>query len=332
MFQEDEGIAAGENAVIQKPAPHLIPIIICASISLFFMNTGFLSLFYLVPLGYAVMAYGSFWLTFFAAAAFNAVFRIVTRLISGVGSGILWMEILYITVLFLGFIWIVGGAQMRAAYRFVLASAAGSVVFLFYVNRPDSAFYAFLERMAAAVLFSEGDAVRASVLQQMFTPEKLVELVKSVMFRGGALISTSFLFFINRQLSFSAVWIIKKQRKDKGLTAFFAPSYTIWVLSCSLAIVLLSTQLRLRAFEIIAWNVFAVCAIIFLAQGAGILLCILSRRSGGFRFFASILIIIAIFSPVLNTVAIAGLLLLGIMENWLPFRAPKEGQASTPGQ
>jgi hypothetical protein len=50
------------------------------------------------------------------------------------------------------------------------------------------------------------------------------------------------------------------------------------------------------------------------------------------RFIFNVLIIIVIFSPGINTIALAALFFLGIAENWLPLRAPKQdGPTSTPG-
>jgi uncharacterized protein YybS (DUF2232 family) len=138
------------------------------------------------------------------------------------------------------------------------------------------------------------------------------------------------MFFINRWAAFLAVRLIKKQRNDLGLVEFFAPARTIWALSGSIAVIVLARLLKMDMLDILAWNVFVVCAILFLAQGAGIVLSFLSRRTGASRLFISVLIIIVIISPGLNTLALAALLLLGIAENWLQLRPPKQ-EAPTPG-
>jgi hypothetical protein len=50
------------------------------------------------------------------------------------------------------------------------------------------------------------------------------------------------------------------------------------------------------------------------------------------RLLGNFLIILVIFSPGINALALAALVLLGIAENWLPLRALKtDGPASTPG-
>jgi hypothetical protein len=44
------------------------------------------------------------------------------------------------------------------------------------------------------------------------------------------------------------------------------------------------------------------------------------------------LVILLVFSPGINAAALGVLVLLGIAENWVPFRAPKpDGGSSTPG-
>jgi hypothetical protein len=329
MFLEEEGVPAKTTS--------LAPVFICAGLSVFFLNSGLLSMFFLVPLGYAILARNSLWPSFLAAAVINFVFCMVTRLILRNGSANVWLEIFYFTTLFLCFSWIMGGTRFRTAYRFILASAASAAAFLLYVNSPNSGFYRAFENMAeilSSVLApsSEGDQeVKRSAMHQMLTSENILEITKNILLRGGALLSTSFIFFINRHIAYTVLWIAKKQKRDQGLTAFFAPPNTIWVLSGAVASIFLTRLFKAEVIEIMAWNVFVVCAIIFLAQGAGILMYILARRTFAVRVFAGVLVILAVISPVLNTIAIAALLLLGVAENWLPFRAAKEGQAPTPG-
>jgi hypothetical protein len=50
------------------------------------------------------------------------------------------------------------------------------------------------------------------------------------------------------------------------------------------------------------------------------------------RLFLNILVVALVFSPGVNAAALGVLTLLGIAENWVPFRAPKpDGKSSTPG-
>ncbi|MDR0464931.1 MAG: hypothetical protein LBG94_07450 [Treponema sp.] len=299
MQQEGDKISGDKN-FLSKQA--LVTIIVCTALSLFFMRTGILTFIDLVPLGYAVIVSGSFLYTFFAAALANIALFIF---FSG-KFGIIWIDILYLTALFLMYTWIVGGKNIRTAYRIILASSAGAVFFLYTVYRMDSVFFS---------LFYD---VANELFPGIVTLE-VMEAVKNILFRGGALVSMLFLFFINRQLAISAVWLIKRQRNDRGLTGFFAPFGAIWVFSGALATIILAGMFAIEVLEILAWNVFIICAIIYLAQGAGILIHFLALRSPAFRICSIILLIVLLFSP-LTIVVIAALLLLGIIENWRPLR------------
>jgi len=333
---ETEGILVEGDGAGKKLS--LVVVTVCVFLSVIFTRTGFLSMFFLAPLGYAVLVCNSVWLVSFLAVFVNAGCIIIMRLFmqsDPVSSGGMTLEVLYFTALLLGFAWIMGKNKLRTAYRFVLASAAGAVLFLAYINSPNSAFYdnfSELSKMLASV-FADSNAVETagrSVLPQMTTPEKVMEVVKIFILRGGAFVSTAFVFFVNRYAAIKVFSIFKRQKIDRGLTVFFAPPFTIWVLSISLAVILLTRMFRVHLLEILAWNVFVICAIIFLAQGAGILLSFLARRAFIFRILFGVFIILAVFSPGLNMLAVSAVLLLGILENWLPLRAFKQGQASTP--
>jgi hypothetical protein len=91
--------------------------------------------------------------------------------------------------------------------------------------------------------------------------------------------------------------------------------------------------LRIPPLEIGAWNILTLCAILYLAQGAGILLYFLGRLAMPpfLRFLTHFLIILVLFSPKINVFALGALAFLGIAENWVPFRALSNGSSSTPG-
>ena len=335
MIQEESG------SFQQKIQTRFPAIILCAGLSVFFMNVGFLSLFFLVPVGYAVMVYGSPWIAFFTVTGFYVLSGVIIRMISN-SSILIGMDIFHFIIMFLGFIWIMAGSKlintvnMRTAYRFILASAASAVVFLVFISGTlNPAFNTFLAETAeivSSLIFSSagGDAVRTSSLQQYMTVEAIIDTVKRVMLRGGAIATMSFLFFLNRHISYTFVMLTKRQRKDLGLKCFFAPANSVWILTGSLAVIFLTRLINAEIPEILAWNVFVICAMIFLAQGAGIAIFLLERQSTTFRLIFNVVVILLIISP-LSTILIAAILLLGISENWVTFRAPKGDSISTPG-
>lgn len=359
-----------ENGITgtQKIKPEFVTIAICTALSVFFMNSGFLTFLYLVPVGYAVIVSLRPWLTFFAVAMANIIGSLVLRQNA---SGNLLMEMFYFTTLFLMFIWIMSTRgvntvtvniqkhdednhepfdssidksndesksvitlanmedliNIRTVYRFIIGSVAGAVAFLIYINSRNSNFYELMEVMAKAI-FESLSVSSAGNLTRIMEPENIAETIKNFLFRGGALFTVFFLFFINRQVTLAVTRIArKKQENGKGLMDFFVPVNTIWTFLGALVSILLTRFIVFEIFEILAWNVFIVCSILFLAQGAGIFMYMLSKRTNTFRLVISVLVIAVIFSPV-GIFAVTALLLLGITECWRPIRrtvsAPRE--------
>ncbi|MDR0324199.1 MAG: YybS family protein [Treponema sp.] len=331
MFQETENGSQGNTDAsgVVKNAP-LLPVLICAALSVIFMNSGFFAFFFLAPLGYAAIVYNSYWFAFFVAAATNIVFSFVMRSFQS-GAGGLLLNVLYLAVLALCFFWIMYPQRqlpghgkkfiIRTVYRFIISSAATAVIILFFIvgSSADSVYY--------STIFAQAEIL--SSFSAGVTPETLVELLKSIALRGGAIASVFFLFFINQYAAFTAARLLGKQKPQKPLSAFFVPENTIWFFSGAIAMVLITRQLRMEIPEIMAWNVLVVCAILFLTQGAGIALFFLAKKSSAFRLGVNILIIFLIFSP-LGTIVIAALLTLGIAENWVPMRKRRIETASTP--
>jgi hypothetical protein len=328
------------------------PVFICAGLSVVLMRSGFLSFFFLIPLGYCAAAYN-------ARTARRAVLAVIgLNILVSLGLGFffhgsaagLFLVVLYYTVMSGVFFWIMvplvrGPAflKVRTAYRLILGSLAGALSFLLVMYTPlDSAgFSAFIrsqaEMLASLYISSSGaDAARRSFLESFVTPEKVLELLTLAVLRGGAVASCLFLFFISRQIALSLVRMIRRipSSGQGGLRGFHVPEFSIWVLSFSLLAVLGFRFLKLTFMETAAWNVLVVYGMLFLAQGGGIVLFILSRRMPPplIRFLLNVLAVMVIFSPGINAVALGGLVLLGIAENWVPFRVPKsDGSSSTPG-
>jgi hypothetical protein len=336
MLQEEEEVSPPETVSTQETVSvrerlpgiyknySLVALLVCATLSVIFLKTGFLSLFFLAPLGYAIIISGSFLPMFLTAAAANIILVIIQSFYK-FDIGNMLMEVLYITTILFGFTWIIGGKFMRTAYRFVIASSVCAIIFLIFINSPTSAFFELFSNIVKDLFGDRADSeilVKNLLFNQTFTPARLTEIARIFLLRGGALISMFFLFFVNRQVAVSVVSMVKRRKIDHGLTAFYAPANTIWVLSGALATIVLTGIFRMEMLGTLAWNVFVVCAIIFLAQGAAILMYWMSLRSNAFRLIINVIIIVVLFSP-LNTFAIVELFLLGIIDNWRPFRIAK---------
>jgi len=312
---------------IQITKNSLITILICTGLSVFFLKTGFLSFFYLVPIGYAVIVTGSVWIPFLSVSGVYIILDFLLH-IHTQGSDNMAMEILYFTSSILLFVWIIGGKKPRTLYRLLSGSAAGAVVFLLLVYKTD--FFSFLESFIEEInaqIASAGGFAESSDDELLNQNERFIELFNMLLLRGAAFFSILFTFYINRCLAYSIVRLIKKRREDKPLTEFFAPQNAIWVLAGALASVVITNQFKIQLLEILSWNVFVIYAVIFLAQGTGIAIHLLSRRSSGFRIAAMVFFIIVILSP-LSLAAIIMLVILGIIENWIPIRLKNRNQSS----
>jgi uncharacterized protein YybS (DUF2232 family) len=334
----------------------LIPALVCAAISAVLMRSGFFSLLFLVPLGYAAVVYGrAAWLSFLAAMLLNLLFSVsLVFFAKGAGQGnfsAMWTGVLYYTVVAGAFTWIMlpesttGFFHVRTLYRFIAGALAAAFVFLFIMYAPlngssfAEAFRPQAELLSSLYISSAGaDAAKRSLLEQAINADMVLELMKLVAFRGGAVVSCFLLFFISRQLSLSIARVFRRAGSRQGTTVpgiagFHAPPLSIWVLSASLALVLLSRIFNIGSIETAAWNVLVICGIIYLVQGAGIVLFFFSRRGmpPASRFFLNVLVVIIVLSPGINAFVFGAVLLLGIAENWLPLRAVKtNGSSSTP--
>jgi hypothetical protein len=320
---------------IQINKQAFITILVCTGLSLLFSNTGLLSLIYLAPLGYAVVVSGYLFFTFFFVMIANFVLFISMSFLYQGSLNNIWVFILYITVMFIGFIWIMGGKSIRTAYRFILASAAGALAFMLLLYSPNSSIYEFFKSTAEDIyvnffLTHDVSVNPEAAAENMIVFEGLLESMKNIIFRGGAVFTMFIIFYINRFLALTAVWLIKKEKTDRGLMVFFAPPKTFWLFAASLGSIFLTRLLRLEILEIISWNGLIVCSIIFMAQGTGILMYWFTRITPGYKLLIGILVVFIVLSP-FSIIAVAALLLLGITENWVPYRALKEKPAQTGG-
>jgi hypothetical protein len=254
------------------------------------------------------------------------------------------------------FMWIVappsGGPdflRVRAAYRLLAGALAGILAFLGlgFIFKDLAGFSGLVRSQAEAlsslyVASAGGDAVRRSILEQELSPDRIVAMFTVVLTRGGGIASCMVVLFANRQLSLGLTAFVRRRRaRNHGLQegvgptaslrSFRAPSFLIWVLSGSLAGILLFRIAAFAAMETVAWNLLTMSALTYMAQGLGIVQFILGRRDlpVPLRLLLNIGIILVIFSPGLNAIALGLLALLGVAEHWVPLRAQNR-PSSTP--
>jgi hypothetical protein len=330
--------------------PAFVPALTGAVICIVLLRVGLAGILFLLPLGIVAYCYnpGTAWLCAFFAVLGNGLFSLALALAMRYKAGEMLGDCFYFTALILGFAWICAPPargprflRIPGVYRLILSSVLGVLALAPVVMgaRSDSGFYAFIraqaETMASLYTASSGaDVVRRSLLESYLTPEVILETLTFVSLRGGALASCLFLFFINRQAAAAVSWFIRRVRFGVPLVRFHLEPQLVWVLSFSLLAVLLGLWIKIRVLEIAAWNVLVICGILYLAQGGGILLFFLARSPAPppLRFFFNLLLVMVFLSPGINAIALGILILLGIAENWVPFRAlTSNGSSSTPG-
>jgi hypothetical protein len=327
----------------------LLYALICAAIGVVLIRAGFLSLFFLVPLGFCAAAYGpvTAWQSFAFTVLGNVVLSIGSSMYNGGGPASAALDILFFTLLALGYTWIMAGnppenswiprhivraaPRVRTAFRFVIASITAALVLIgmMLMLNSDEGFAGLtrsqIEAFTNSLVTSSGtDAARQTLLENAFTADRIFDLLTAFILRGGALISAFFLFFFNRQAAFVLIRLFKRKKPTGDLIGFHVPRKAIWVFSLCLPVILVGRLLSFPVIEISAWNVLVICVIMYLAQGGGIVLFLLAHRSIP-AFLRLLIIVLGIFlvigsGPNVLVLVSGALILLGIVENWLPMR------------
>ncbi|MDR3303729.1 MAG: YybS family protein [Treponema sp.] len=320
-----------------------IPSLICAGLSVFLARSGLLSVFFFTPLGFIAYGYPPLtaWFCVVAAIVANGVYLVVFSQAFPV-----W-ECLYFSILAVVFVCIAAPPalssrflpRIRESYRFIIGCAIASALVLLTLNRENEEVRAFLVAQAEmlrerSITHTGTDVVQRSILEQYFTPETILATLEIVALRGGALFSCLLIFVLNQQVSLLLVKLIRRVNIGGDLAHFHVDSALIWVLSGSLLMVLAGRFFSFPLAEILGWNVLVCCALLYLVQGGGIVtyFLTLSPLPPFLRLTLNVLVVFSLFSPGLNFVVVGGVLLLGIAENWAPFRVSKtDGPSSTPG-
>jgi len=327
-----------------------IPAVIGAAVSVGLARSGFLGFLFLLPLGILAYCYNA------KTARLSAILVILgnslVSLILGFSrisdSRALVADTVYVTIMIVVFAWITAPPQtgprflgIQPVYRLIAGSVLAALVFGvgIYLSRNSGGMYARLREQAQAVaaMYTTAmgtDVVQRSLSEQYMTVDAILAAMISIAIRGGLVVSCVLLFFISRQAALTITWFARRRRPDGSVAAFHTEPRVIWVLSFSLLAILGGFWGRISPLEIAGWNVLLICGILYLVQGVGIITFFLTRKelSVGLRMLIQVGIILVIVSPGINVIALGALVLLGIAENWVPFRAPKlNGPSSTPG-
>ncbi|MCL2410650.1 MAG: hypothetical protein FWC97_03305 [Treponema sp.] len=330
----------------------LIVIAAAIAMSMIMMRAGILPFLYMAPIGYAMFVVGSLWLVFAAVSVTNLIVSLLIHLavqgnITGSNFGI---SILLTTLTFFLFTWIIDGyirklnimdtdktedklflffskIKVRMAFRFILASFFGAFAFFVFLW---NIFFNEIATAISAVFYS----APFYGMSQVITQESFLEMLRSVYLRGGAFFAMLFLLFLNSQVTLFMIsffprfrYRYEKSASNIGFAAFFVPPKTILVFVCSVAAVYLFRMSGIEILEIAAWNVLVACVILLFASGFGIVMHLLQKRFPNFRLIVALGVVLTAITPI-GPFAIIALVILGIIENWLPLRVPKKSRES----
>jgi len=151
--------------------------------------------------------------------------------------------------------------------------------------------------------------------------EELVSTMVYAGLRGGILVSCMVFWWVNRQIASGIVRIVKHVQIGGNPFAFHVPLFFIWIFSLALGAVLLGTVAGLEPVEIGGWNVLVLSGILYFIQGVSIAFHYLVKLPPLLRILINVGVILLLLTPGINMVVLGLLVILGIVENWVPLRA-----------
>ena len=304
--------------------------VVCAAASVACFKTGYFVFLFLLPMALCAF-FGkakTAWAAGILAVTVNIVILIWFYMYLNADPVLLEWNALYYTVMVLVFTWInvpLGKSRLlrEIPFRMTIGAAFCILVFLpfFLVMMYNSELQLIVARQLEAVGSLSSNAEAAGL-----TPEELISGTLYLVVRGGIPLSCLVFWWINRQFGLLINRFFRYDRSFQAdrLLGFRAPSFLVWVLSFSLGAILLGRIGNMDILDIAGWNILVLSAILFLVQGGAILMHFLMRFPPLPRILIHIGIIILFFRPGVNAAMLCLLVLLGIAENWVPFRTPKQ--------
>lgn len=336
----------GLKGLKNKIPPAFVGGILCivlARINLF-------SLFYLLPIAYVVYASEESWLWpyLFRIVLANIALSILGYFIFSGSLFILLFNAIYISLSIILFSWILKPSykgpsflRIRTLYRLLLSAILQSLILipLYMIAERYSNITELIQNQVDQViqLYTEAastDVVQQTLVQEYLHPDTLLELMGASLLRGAAVIAHVIIFYISMSLGSFIARLRGRYIPRFFITEFKTDSWFIWLLSLSLAAILLGVYSELDLLEIPGWNIFILGCVVYLVQGLGIILYFFKKPGMPLiiRLIVLPVLFLLFFSPGINLFASAVCILLGIAEHWLPLRRPyNNGSSSTPG-
>jgi hypothetical protein len=311
---------------------------------------------FLLPLSYVIAAYSrrTAWLSCLTAILANLVSTLWLSRAAGIGFAETALDLAYFSAMSAGFTWFAiswtgdeGGEEdalppllyrLQPAYRLAIAAVLSAGLMLLALNvSVEGGIVALIESEAAilsqfyaaeaageaeaAGVTGAGAAIAGTGVGGLFgglDPGYIARTMEALLFRGGAAAALMLLFYGSRGLGRWLHRLIRRRPRQECLALFHNASALVWVLSSSIAALMLGHWQDWEPVELAAANALVVCAVLYLAQGWGIVLA-LGRRSQGFaRFLPALVALLIVMSPGINFIFLGILALVGIAEHWLP--------------
>ncbi len=328
----------------------MLPAVICALACVICNQSRLLFIFSLMPIGIACFMYSSAtcWLSVVCSIVLYAASLLILHSQVPLGLANVFLRVGIFSLLNICFAWVIappakgpGFLRGRTSVRLIIGSCIiflGYVPSMYYFFQQDDFYIPLLRNvdrlLSIALMGTGGDVVQQSLLEEYFTPDTFVNSIVFVGLRGVGVVSIMFFLYLSRQVSLVVMRLVRRVIPVPELANFKTGKALIWVLSFSILAVLVSLYFSLEIPEIIAWNVFSICVMLYIAQGGGIVSFFLNRPGTPrvFRLITNICVIAMILRFSVLVIALVCLTFLGILENWVPLRVPKtNGPSSTPG-
>jgi len=320
-----------ENKLFRREELSTIGIVLIGAISsVISYRTGNFFIFFLFPL--ALTAFlreiKAAWAAGIFAIALNIIVSLWFYMYRSADLFLLQWNALYYTAMVVIFSWINTPMSVSLGNIQFFGDVSGRMVI--------GAVFCTLIFIPALLFMIHDPVLRLFILEQLETfsstgasiPDQ-EEFISGMVYyglRGGILFSSLVFWWINRQF---ALIISRFFRQDianlegRRFLIFQVPPAFIWIFSLSLGIVLLGRISLFEILEITGWNILVISAILFFVQGSAVLLHLMLKIPPLPRILICLGMVFMLFRPGANIAILGLLVILGIAENWVPFRKPK---------
>ncbi len=166
----------------------------------------------------------------------------------------------------------------------------------------------------------------------LFQPETLMKLFEQVFLRSFLVMYFMLIVFQWWAGSAAAARTIPSPDPVPRLADFHLESFHLWPLIVSGALILLDVTVGIWAFGYAAWNVGLVFMFLFGVQGMAIIKFLFEKSRLPQFLWAALVLTLAILLvfpqyPQLNLFFMIAIPALGVSENWIRFRVPRDAEA-----